>query len=106
MQAYGIGSQVGMLSYSRKHESEADEMGLLFMSLAGYDPSVAPAFWERMKAISVASGGKTPPEFLSTHPHPETRISDLNALMPVAKQVYKTKSIQPYFQAKGKKIKK
>ncbi len=106
MQAYGIGSQVGMLSYSRKHESEADEMGLLFMSLAGYDPTVAPAFWERMEAMSAASGGETPPEFLSTHPHPETRISDLNALMPVAKQVYQTKSIQPYFQAKGKKIKK
>ncbi len=106
MQAYGIGSQVGMLSYSRKHESEADEMGLLFMALAGYDPFGAPAFWERMESMSAASKGGKPPEFLSTHPHPKTRISDLNALMPVAKQVYQTKSIQPYFQAKGKKIKK
>ncbi len=106
MQAYGIGSQVGMLSYSRKHESEADEMGILFMALAGYDPLAAPAFWERMESMSAASGGENPPEFLSTHPHPKTRIDDLNALMPVAKQVYQTKSIQPYFQAKGKKIKK
>ncbi|MFV0530658.1 MAG: M48 family metallopeptidase [Flavobacteriales bacterium] len=100
MQAYGIGSQVGMLSYSRKHESEADEMGIMFMALAGYDPSVAPEFWKRMEAMSSASGSGETPEFLSTHPNPQTRIADLNALIPIARQVYQTKSIQPYFKAK------
>ncbi len=101
MQAYGIGSQATILKYSRKHESEADEMGILFMALAGYDPSVAPEFWNRMEAMTAASGGEAPPEFLSTHPHPQTRIHDLNLLMPIANQVYKTKSIQPYFKYKG-----
>ncbi|MFV0238277.1 MAG: M48 family metallopeptidase [Flavobacteriales bacterium] len=103
MQAYGIGSQVGMLSYSRKHEAEADEMGILFMALAGYDPTVAPAFWERMEAMSNTNGQQAPPEFMSTHPHPKTRIAELNAIMPIAKQVYQTKSIEPYFLAKKRK---
>ena len=50
MLAFGIGSQVGLvLPYSRVHEKEADEMGLYFMAMAGYDPSKAPEFWERMK---------------------------------------------------------
>ncbi len=99
LQAYGVGSQVGILSYSRKHESEADEMGLLFMALAGYDPAAAPAFWKRMAA---ANSSASPPEFLSTHPHSSTRIADLNAMLPIAEQVYISKSIEPYFKAKSK----
>lgn len=85
-QAMGLGSQVGMLSFSRKHESEADKIGLIFMAMAGYDPQEAPKFWERMSA---GSGGQKPPEWLSTHPSDETRIKDLQAAMPEALKYYK-----------------
>lgn len=83
-QAVGMGSQLGMLAFSRKHESEADELGLIFMAIAGYDPSSAPKFWERM----AATGGGAPPEFLSTHPSHDTRISRLNAKLPEAMEYY------------------
>jgi predicted Zn-dependent protease len=84
LQSVGIGSQLGMLSFSRKHESEADHMGLVFMAMAGYDPREAPDFWERMSA----AGGAAPPEFLSTHPSHDTRVNDLNALMDEALKYY------------------
>jgi len=84
--AYGLGTQVGiMLPFSRLHESEADHMGLMFMAMAGYNPEEAPAFWERMNAM----GGARPPVFLSTHPNPAKRASDLKALMPKATELYK-----------------
>lgn len=83
MQSVGMGSQLGMLKYGRTHESEADKIGLIFMAIAGYDPRVAPGFWERMK-----SGGSQTPEWLSTHPSHETRISDLNASMEEALAYY------------------
>lgn len=86
LQSYGIGSQLGSLAFSRKHETEADKLGLVFMAIAGYDPRVAPAFWERMAAAS--NGGK-PPELLSTHPSDDTRIKDLNDFMPEALKYYK-----------------
>lgn len=86
LQSFGIGSQLGMLAYSRNHETEADKMGLVFMAMAGYDPRVAPSFWERMAA---AGGGQKPPELLSTHPSDERRISDLNAYMPEALKYYR-----------------
>lgn len=85
LQSFGIGSQLGMLAYSRKHESEADKMGLVFMAMAGYDPRTAPQFWERMSA----GGGQSPPEILSTHPSDATRIRDLNAYMTEALKYYK-----------------
>ncbi|HSF55138.1 MAG TPA: M48 family metallopeptidase [Algoriphagus sp.] len=85
LQSIGMGSELGMLSFSRKHELEADEMGLIFMAMAGYDPRQAPIFWERMSA----AGGATPPEFLSTHPGPDRRIEKLNANMPKALKYYK-----------------
>lgn len=85
MTAYGLGSQVGvMLPYSRLHESEADELGLIFMAMAGYDPNYAVTFWQRMADL----GGQKPPEFLSTHPSDETRIKDLKKLLPKALQYY------------------
>ncbi len=86
MQSVGIGSQLGMLAYSRSHETEADKMGLIFMAMAGYDPREAPAFWERMSANA---GGQAPPELLSTHPSDQRRITDLNAYMPEALKYYK-----------------
>jgi predicted Zn-dependent protease len=86
MQSYGITSQLGMLKYSRTHESEADKLGVVFMAMAGYNPEDALPFWERMKK---ASGGNAPPEILSTHPSDDTRIADLKAFMPEALKYYK-----------------
>jgi predicted Zn-dependent protease len=85
LQSYGIGSQLGMLAYSRNHETEADKLGLVFMAMAGYDPQVAISFWERM----AASGGQAPPEILSTHPSDQTRIATLREFMPQAMKYYK-----------------
>lgn len=86
MQAIGMGTQVGMLTFSRQHESEADEIGLIFMAIAGYDPHEAPKFWTRMSA---AGDGQQPPEWLSTHPSHDTRIRDLEKDIPKAMKYYK-----------------
>lgn len=86
MQAVGAGTSLGMLKFSREHESEADHIGLIFMAMAGYDPNQAPKFWERMSAMS---GGQQPPEFMSTHPSHETRIKDLQGWIPEAMKYYK-----------------
>lgn len=82
-QAYGVGTQVGvMLPFSRSHESEADRIGLTLMAIAGYDPAEAANLWRRMKA---ESGGSGPPEFLSTHPSPDTRIANIEKWAPEAR---------------------
>ena len=81
--AYGLGSAVGvMLPFSRSHETEADRIGLQIMAIAGYNPDEATELWKRMKANS---GGQAPPEFLSTHPSNDTRISNLAQWAPLAK---------------------
>ena len=85
-QAVGVGAQVGMLKFSRQHESEADKIGLIFMAMAGYDPNEAVTFWQRMDSMS---GGGAPPEWLSTHPSHNTRIKDLKDAMPEAMKYYK-----------------
>jgi predicted Zn-dependent protease len=82
MTAAGAGAQVGvLLPFSRKHESEADEIGLYLMSMAGYNPAAAAPFWERMNKMG---GGNRPPEFLSTHPDPSKRSERLKELQPKA----------------------
>lgn len=82
-QAYGLGSQVGvMLPFSRSHETEADRIGLTLMAIAGYDPSEAADLWRRMAA---QSDGQAPPEFLSTHPSSNTRINNITKWAPEAK---------------------
>ncbi|WP_304343781.1 M48 family metallopeptidase [Chryseobacterium koreense] len=86
-QAYPIGAQVALLKYGRNQELEADEMGLYLMAMAGYDPREAQPFWQRMEA---ASTGNRPPEFLSTHPNPDTRRADLEKHMAKALQYYQT----------------
>ena len=83
-QAYGIGSQVGvMMPFSRSNETEADSIGLTLMAVAGYNPDQAAELWKRMNA---QSGGQAPPEFLSTHPSNQSRIANLTALAPKAKE--------------------
>jgi len=86
MQAYGAGATIGLLlPYSRLQESEADRIGLTLMARAGYDPREAVPFWERM---SKQEGKSKPPEFLSTHPAPESRIADIKKYIPEALPYY------------------
>jgi predicted Zn-dependent protease len=82
--AYGAGSQLGILKYSRMHESEADKLGLVFMAQAGFNPDEAVGFWERM----AAQGGANVPEFLSTHPSHDTRIEKIKEYLPEARRYY------------------
>jgi predicted Zn-dependent protease len=87
MAAFGAGAQLGvLLPFSRKHESEADAIGLVFSAMAGYDPREAPKFWERMAATKNGAG---PPQFLSTHPSDVTRIRNLNEIIP---------QVMPYYE--------
>ncbi|MFO0706246.1 MAG: M48 family metallopeptidase [Nitrospira sp.] len=89
MAALGVGAQVGvLLPFSRKHESEADYIGILLAADAGYDPRESVHLWERMEQLS---GGGGPAEFLSTHPGHETRIEQLKEWMPEALAIYQTK---------------
>lgn len=81
LQAFGIGTQLTMLKYSRTHETEADRVGLIFMLMAGYHGEEAIQVWVRMSKM----GGQKPPEFLSTHPSDQRRIADLKAFLPKAK---------------------
>jgi metalloendopeptidase OMA1, mitochondrial len=77
----GAGAQYGLiLPFSRDHELEADQMGLIYMARAGYDPEAAVGFWQRM----AAAGGNKPPEFMSTHPSDSTRIRQIRELLPQA----------------------
>ena len=85
---YGIGAQYGvMLPFSRKHESEADYMGLVFMTMAGYNPDVAVGFWQKMSA----GGSGSVPEFMSTHPSEATRIAEIKKWLPEIKAKYQPK---------------
>lgn len=85
MQLYGLGAQYGViLPFSREQESEADHIGLILMAKAGYDPRAALDFWQRMESV----GGATPPEFLSTHPSGQTRISQIKSWLAEAEPYY------------------
>jgi len=93
MAALGVGAQVGvLLPFSRKHESEADYIGILLAADAGYDPRESVALWERMGQMS---GSGAPSEFMSTHPSHETRIEQLKKWMPEAMAIYQAKQPVP-----------
>ncbi|MDF0676819.1 MAG: M48 family metallopeptidase [Nitrospira sp.] len=93
MAALGAGTQVGLLlPFSRKHESEADYVGILLAADAGYDPRESVALWERMAEVS---GGEGPAEFLSTHPSHDTRIDQLKEWMPEAMAIYQKRTPMP-----------
>lgn len=82
---YGLGANYAvMLPFSRKHETEADEMGLVLMTMAGYDPMASVTVWQRMAAQSQ----QKVPEIMSTHPSDQSRISNLSKKAPEVKQKY------------------
>jgi predicted Zn-dependent protease len=85
LQAYGLGSQVGVaLPFNRSQESEADHIGIILMAKAGYDPHASIGLWQRMQQAE----RRSPPEWLSTHPNPSSRIQDLNQWMSEAMAYY------------------
>jgi len=91
---YGVGAQgFYLLPNSRTQELEADHLGLIFMSMAGYDPANAVNFWQRMAAVSQSS--QKPPEFLSTHPADATRIAQIQRDLPEAKRYFNSPSGKP-----------
>lgn len=82
---FGLGANYGvMLPFSRKQEYEADKLGLIFMTMAGYDPSVAVSFWE-----SMSTGTVLMPEFMSTHPSDANRVAKIKELLPELEQYKK-----------------
>ena len=82
----GVGVLYGFtLPFSRSHESEADQIGLLYMARAGYDPNQALQFWQRFSQVK---GGKAPPEWASTHPADATRMQGLRNYLARAKYDY------------------
>lgn len=86
MMAYGAGSQYGvLLPFSRKHELEADQIGIMLMAQAGYDPHAAPRLWEKFASVKNGAG---PSEFFSTHPSDLRRVEDLNQVLGEATKLY------------------
>jgi len=92
MTAYGVGSQLGQLKFSRTHETEADKLGVVFMIMAGYNPEESVNVWVRMSQR--AGAGQAPPEILSTHPSNQTRIKALRDWIPQAKVMAKKLNAQ------------
>lgn len=82
--AFAVGTEYGyLLPYSRKHESESDEIGLYIMAIAGYDITQAPILWKRMSEQET----QYVPEFMSTHPSNATRIRNLEKHMDKARKI-------------------
>jgi predicted Zn-dependent protease len=92
MAAFGMATQYGvLLPYSRKHEAEADRVGLELMAKAGYDPHAAVDVWKRMAALNSSQ----PPVWLSTHPSHESRIADMEARLPEAMALFEKSARAP-----------
>jgi len=83
----GVGAQYGvLLPFSRKHENEADTVGQRFMAQAGFNPAEAVRLWKKMEQLSK---GQEPPQWMSTHPANSTRVENLEANLPMAKELYR-----------------
>ena len=92
LSALGVGVLYGFtLPFSRLHESEADQIGLIYMAKAGYDPNEAINFWERFGQVK---GGKGSPEWISTHPADATRIQGLRSYLSRAKYDYQNVKVK------------
>ena len=86
---YGLGTEVAVaLPFNRKQELEADKIGLVLMTLAGYNPEYAVSLWQKMSSVS---GGKSN-SFFSTHPTEEKRIQEIRAYLPQLEKEYKSYS--------------
>ena len=84
----GAGATVGViLPFGRADETEADETGQILMARAGYDPAESVAFWQRFSAVTA---GKSPPEFLSTHPSSQNRVENLQNRLAGAEGDYRS----------------
>jgi len=90
-QLSGIGAQLVLLKFSRKQESEADRLGLIFMAMAGYNPNAAVTFWQRM--TSATQGNGAPPAILSSHPSDASRIAEIQRRLPEAMKYYNTAAL-------------
>ena len=91
LEAIDMGARYGFfLPFNRTQESEADSIGVMLMAEAGFDPEQSIELWIRMNS----EGGDRPPEFMSTHPSPESRISDLNRRMATATTLRETANAQ------------
>ena len=87
--AFGVGGPLLVeLPHSRKQESEADHMGLIYMANAGYDPQAAVQFWQRFAEYNKQAGGSEGLSFLRTHPLDSKRIADLQKELPQAEAIY------------------
>ncbi|WP_425615347.1 M48 family metallopeptidase [Anatilimnocola sp. NA78] len=89
LRTLNAGAKYGILHYGRKHESEADHLGLFLMATAGFDPKESIEFWGRMQEATGNVKGQ--PEFMATHPSHETRIRDLSGWMPEAEKLYQAR---------------
>jgi predicted Zn-dependent protease len=81
--AIGVGAKAWSSGFSRKQESEADHIGLIFAAMAGYNPDVAVSFWQRMAAVGNSSNS-----IFSDHPSDEQRIRQIQAWLPEARKYY------------------
>ncbi len=88
--AYGLAAEVGReLPHSRKQESEADHLGLIYLARAGYQPEAAVAFWERFAEYNRQQGGGEGLWFLRAHPLDDVRIKQLKEWLPEAQREYR-----------------
>lgn len=95
--AMGAGAEVGvLLPFSRKQESEADVIGMMYMATAGYPPEESIDIWDRMEK---ATGGSSLPTFLSTHPSDDNRKANLKDWLPQAKKRYARNKLSGNTQA-------
>jgi len=80
------------LPYARRHETDADLVGMELAARAGHDPRAAVAVWQKMSQLAQGAGRGQPPQFLSTHPSHESRIKEIEANLPKVMPLYRKKA--------------